>query len=696
MNEEQISHIEIGKIHPSKTNPRKNFDAEKLKDLADSIRTQGIIQPLLVRPAWCMGKTAEQIQLINGDAPAVDFLELVAGERRHRAANMAQLSRVPVIIRFLGDQETLELQLIENLQRDDLDPFEEAAGYQQLLNLRDGHGKPIHTVDTIHRRVSKPRRRVWYRLKLLAVPDAVRVSVLGGGLSVQAAELIGSIPTKELRAAAAEEILHPAMREGPLPVNGPGGVREVISLRYMRSLVGAPFDPTDKELVAVMEDDQTGERIGGGACGDCPMRTGNMEAIIGKTKRPDVCTNPQCFLKKSDVYFERLMETAVKDGKRVLTSKEAADVFDEDGSIYLDCDYVVISGKPDPQEVRQDFTGRMPRWQALLEGLESKPQILIARDPKGRVVELVDRALAIEAVNLAAKQKGEKSIFDRTAARPLSSNRASSAATAGNGDAEPEWKRQDRKNREIAKLNFQITLAGMTELIAAIDKGGPVKGFWDALIEASITHAGHDGCWLICKRLGLDPKAENGHTNIEGVQGAALEYGLTLPDDKLKLGYLVELLLSQRVKIYNSGSLGGIRGVEEFKRFAKLYRIDLGAVERSVKAANKETKKPKEKKPEVKSANVPGAGKTVFAKAAVIVPHKFEHIADNKYRCTGCGAPAVKHKGEILVAKDFRGKSCAQTEGARTKRTIARTVKKPKSKSKPNKAKKATKKGGAK
>jgi ParB/RepB/Spo0J family partition protein len=675
MNETSINYIDLTNIRPSKTNPRKSFDSEKLKELAESIRTQGVIQPLLVRPAWCMGKSSEEIANVNGNAPSVEFYELVAGERRYRAAGLAELATVPVIFRLLGDQDTLELQLIENLQRDDLDPFEEAAGYQQLLDLRDGHGQAIHTIDTISRRVSKPRRRVYYRLKLLKVPADVRAAV-ADGFSVQAAELIGSIPTPELRAAATEEILHPDMEAGPLPIRR---VREVISDRYMRSLSGAPFDQSAPLLVPVLEDDQTGERIGGGACTDCPMRTGNMEAIIGKTKRPDVCTNPLCYLKKCDAQFSLLQETAAKEGKRILTMEEASSVFQPDGSLLFGCPYVVTTARPHAEEV--SHTGKVPRWQELLAGLESRPQLLVARDPRGKIVELVDHDLAIEAVNLAAKQKGEKSIFDRSSRRPLSPNRASSAATSTNGDTsgdeEPEWKRQDRKNKEVAKFNFQVTLAGMTQLIGAIDKLGMLEGFWDAIIRASIDHAGHDGCWLICKRLGLDPKAENGHTNRSGVEGAALEYGLTLPDEKLKLGFLVELLLSQRVKIYNSGSLGGLRSVEAFKMFAKLYGVDVSEVERGVKAVAKTKDKPK---PAAEAAKDP------TTKAA---KHEWEKITGNKFRCKGCGAAAVKQKGKFTEEKAVRGKPCTLSESApapkksakkkpadRKKRTVARTIKK--------------------
>jgi hypothetical protein len=401
-------------------------------------------------------------------------------------------------------------------------------------------------------------------------------------------ELVGSIPVPALRAMAASEILKPVYQEMPLNRRQ---AEEHVREKYRRPLSGAQFDQADATLVPVMNDEATGERIGGGACNDCPMRSGNRPELAGDgLKRGDVCLNPKCFAAKSTAHFNRLQESAAAEGKRILTSDEAAATFDEDGSLPFDSDYVLLSKQPDKQEVRSDFTGKLPSWKKLLENVEAKPQIVVARDPKGRVVELVVRRLAIEAINLAAKQKGETSLFESAGARPASSSKASG------DEEETSWQRQDRKNREISKLNFQITLAAMSALVGAIDAKGAVKGFWNALIEASITHAGHDGCWLICKRLGLDPKAENGHTTLEGVQGAALEYGLTLPNEELKLGYVVELLLSQRVKFSNSMHSGiTLRSEGSFMAFAKLYKIDLGEIEKRVAAEAKEKKKAKGK-----------------------------------------------------------------------------------------------------
>lgn len=629
MIETKIENVSLDKIRPSKTNPRKHFNEQSLAELIESVSAHGIIQPLVVRPDWCMGKSAEEISKVNGQAPEPQFFEIVAGERRYRAAAKAKLETAPLSIRNFSDQEALEIQLIENLQRDDLDPFDEAAGYQELLNFRTSDGKAVHTVDTIHKRVGKKRSRIYQRLKLLKVPSAIRDAVRGG-LSVRIGEMVGALATKQMRAAAAAEVLKPTDPRygvGPLTVLQ---AEDLIERNFSRSLSGADFDQKDPLLVPVIQDEGTGERIGGGACSDCPRRTGNMEELIGKTKRPDVCTNPQCFARKNDAHFANLQKDAVAQGKKILTDAEGAQVFDQverDGSLYFDSPYVKLSDQPDRNDVRSDFAGKPPSWKKLIGDVDAKPQIYVARDPRGRIVELVERTLAIEAVNLAAKEKSQRSIFDKSPPPGSASGNSrrstspsSSAASSSGGSEEPAWKEQDRKNREIAKENFQVTLASVSAVIAAIDDKGLQKGFWDALIKASITHAGHDGCWLICKRHGLDSKVGKRVEGFasEGVEGAALEYGLTLPDEAMKIGYVVELLVSQRVKF--SQQLGGLKRVGSFNAFATLYGVDLAKVEKDVRAGLKKDGT----KPQITSANSPGASKSKLAKAAIIDPDQVQ------------------------------------------------------------------------
>ncbi|MCL2108612.1 MAG: ParB/RepB/Spo0J family partition protein [Oscillospiraceae bacterium] len=150
--------LKVGELEPNRNQPRKDFDNEKLGSLAESIAIHGIIQPITVRP-------------FEGS------YQIVAGERRWRAARMAGLSDVPVRIVELTDSETMQIALIENLQREDLNPLEEANGYQELI---DKFGMKQ---EDVAKKVGKARSSVANALRLLSLPEAIKDMVKSGELS---------------------------------------------------------------------------------------------------------------------------------------------------------------------------------------------------------------------------------------------------------------------------------------------------------------------------------------------------------------------------------------------------------------------------------------------------------------------------------------------------------------------------------
>lgn len=161
--------LPVEKLKPNPLQPRKDFAPDALQSLADSLRQKGVIQPLVVRPI--------------GD----DSYEIVAGERRWRAAQLAQLHDVPVVVRDLDDTEVLEVAIIENIQREDLNAIEEALGLRQLID-RFGH-----TQEKIAEALSKSRSHVTNLLRLLNLPDEVQLMVREGRLSAgHARALIGA------------------------------------------------------------------------------------------------------------------------------------------------------------------------------------------------------------------------------------------------------------------------------------------------------------------------------------------------------------------------------------------------------------------------------------------------------------------------------------------------------------------------
>jgi len=162
--------VPVELIHPGRYQPRRNFDPEAQQALVESIKAQGILQPLLVRKH-----------------PELDgHFELVAGERRWRAAQAAQLHEVPVLLRELGDREVLEIALVENVQRQDLNPLEEAEAYRRLMDEFQ------HTQEDLARAVGKSRSHIANLLRLLALPDEIREFVSDGRLTAgHARALIG-------------------------------------------------------------------------------------------------------------------------------------------------------------------------------------------------------------------------------------------------------------------------------------------------------------------------------------------------------------------------------------------------------------------------------------------------------------------------------------------------------------------------
>lgn len=175
--------LKISEIEPNRSQPRKEFDEKALSELAESISKHGLLQPLLVRPLPLGG------------------YQIVAGERRYRACRMAGITEVPVIIRELGDTETMEIALIENLQREDLTPIEEALGYQVLI---DEHG---FSQEEVAQSVGKSRPAIANSLRLLKLPQSILDLVSDGKISAGHARALLTLENEKLMQELAEEII---------------------------------------------------------------------------------------------------------------------------------------------------------------------------------------------------------------------------------------------------------------------------------------------------------------------------------------------------------------------------------------------------------------------------------------------------------------------------------------------------------
>jgi len=172
-------------LEPSDAQPRRFFDEDALKSLASSIKEQGVLQPLLVRPK----------------AGAVGRFEIIAGERRWRASQEAGLTEVPVIIREMDDSKALEVALVENVQRSDLNPIDEAAGYLRLVNEYN------YTHEDMARVTGKSRSHITNLLRLLSLPEKVRQLVSSGGITMGHARALLALNEKEGQIRAAMKVM---------------------------------------------------------------------------------------------------------------------------------------------------------------------------------------------------------------------------------------------------------------------------------------------------------------------------------------------------------------------------------------------------------------------------------------------------------------------------------------------------------
>jgi ParB family chromosome partitioning protein len=182
----QLRELPISQIEPNRFQPRGTFDEELLVSLAASIRAVGVLQPVLVRPS------------------GPDRFELIAGERRWRAARRAGLQTIPALVRHTEDGRSLEHALVENLHRADLNPLEEAAAYQQLIEEFD------HTQEEVANRVGKSRSAVANTLRLLHLPPGIQRLVQDGQLSAGHARALLGTPDRTFQ----EDLAHRAVREG--------------------------------------------------------------------------------------------------------------------------------------------------------------------------------------------------------------------------------------------------------------------------------------------------------------------------------------------------------------------------------------------------------------------------------------------------------------------------------------------------
>jgi ParB/RepB/Spo0J family partition protein len=427
-----VATLPVRDITASLSNPRMRFDDTYLAELAESIKAHGLIQPITVRPLSLDGLFAfNKTNNARGELGNTPTYEIVVGECRWRAAKLAGLAEIPAFWRELDDKQVLEIQVIENLQRRDVHPIEEATGYSMLMQM---HG---YTADTLAAKVGKSRSYIYGKLKLIDLCREVREAFYAGTLSESTALLIARIPGEKLQKACAKEVTNGYNGE-PLSHRA---AKQHIRNRYTLSLKQATFKPDDATLLPKV-----------GSCTDCPKLSGNFQDLFNDITDPDVCTDPDCFEAKRQARRDQLIVNAEKRKIPVFLGDQ--------GRLELkgDIEYVSLDA-----EVDDDADGRTYR------------QILGDKAPVAAVIEFpygkkdLTECAPLNVLEAALRKAGWKPAEEPPPtlppdATPEQKKAAEQQAAKRKAEAE-EW---DRKKETVQLENtWRDTLA--TELLRRIE-----------------------------------------------------------------------------------------------------------------------------------------------------------------------------------------------------------------------------------
>ena len=263
--------IPLSLLTESATNPRQHFEEDDLNELAETIRKSGVYQAILARPKD-------------------ERLEIVFGARRYRASLLAGKETIPALVREMNDAEVLEAQLVENLQRRDVHPMEEAEGYKRLLSLAE----PTYTIEQIAAKVGKTPAYIATRLKLTDLCDEVAAAFYQNHIGVGHALLLAKLPAA-MQTAGLTACFKEVYAGGDKPARILLPVRNLrfwIETNVLLLLKDAPFDKRNAQLVSAA-----------GSCVDCPKRTGHNKLLFADLGKQDACTDPGCYQAKVQAHI---------------------------------------------------------------------------------------------------------------------------------------------------------------------------------------------------------------------------------------------------------------------------------------------------------------------------------------------------------------------------------------------------------
>lgn len=522
MNETTIEWLPYNRIIPSEMNPRTRYEVE---DLVQSFAAHGFsaeVSHLLVRPLEYRmspedGKVLEMsadggkhwrvapdavLKTIHQDHKSITFppyfkgavekdlpqWELVFGHRRLVAFQQWLKTRrdakivVPAVVRPMTDSQAAELQLVENLQRDDLTPTEEAQGLWNALQIVDGKGEPVFSRETLASRIGRTKIFVSNRLALLKLRGTEAWKALDeGDLPAKHAEAISRVPSAELREEITRRVLRPADGSKLVPF---WLLEKWIAEEYVVQIRDADFSKDDAELVPV-EVGADGVRVQGGACGDCPH-------FLKGSK----CANPACYRAKKAAALAAWAREVAKEGREALEPEVAQRMWDHSGKkLGPMTPYIDLADEPDEIELVPG-SASPGKWKKVLRGLDVP--VVLAKDEGGVVHELASRELALTAAR------------DADAAKPAEQRVFRSKRTPGTKDSQDyDWQADEREKARVLEQQAlqerekRVDAATLKAITEACCTTKVAEGFWMAVIKTLVVAVDGEKLAAIADRRGM-------------------------------------------------------------------------------------------------------------------------------------------------------------------------------------------------
>ncbi|WOI43758.1 ParB/RepB/Spo0J family partition protein [Acidovorax sp. BLS4] len=592
----QMRMVEVALIEESLTNPRKHFNQEKLGELADSIRASGVHQPILLRPLPGT-RLADTFGYRRQGAPLPAY-ELVAGARRLRACKIAKVHEVPAMIRELTDDQALEIQVIENLQREDVTELEEAEGYEVLMRT----GKI--TAEEVGAKIGKSRSYVYGRLKVLDLCHQAREALREGKIDFSKGLLIARIPDEGLQLKALDFCLG---NRGYYGSDGPG-YRECanyVQQNYMLKLGSAKFKITDANLIPKA-----------GSCKECPKRTGANPDLFQDVDSADVCTDPTCYRAKEDAHSVAVKKAALESGAQIIEGREAKALMPNSWNNEVK-GYLRLDDKNDSPTDKplRKLIGKAMEQQGI------KPT-LVANPHKGGELVAVITADQAEVLLKAANQGEAAAKIEQEAQRDAELQKRQAAASAKN-DYEEQWR-------------WDLLAATWAEI-----SGGSHEAPADAVLRHIATDMAkalnQDRARKLCKLLDLG--------KVAPVQGLVQYIADTdAPGDALQL-----MVMFQDVEYRHW--LEAAETNKGLLMVAEDFGVDVNGVKAKTKANQREAAKAKADREAAKAAAPKGASTPPPAAQATTTRAKSKAQKTPAARATDTGPKTSKAHASAQIAE---------------------------------------------